>query len=137
MIIVGDSLSVGTAPYVHARTLAQVGRTLSEGAAVIRSLHHPHVLVVALGTNDGPLARPEPVVRLARRKADCVVWVSSYRRGYSFSRFNARLPLPHVRWAHAVAAHPEWLQPDGTHCTPQGYRARARLVMRGVKRFCA
>lgn len=133
MVIVGDSLSVGTAPFVHARTYAAEGRTMHEGMRIVRSLGHVHILVIGLGSNDHPLTLdPRPFVRQAARHADCVRWVGVSRRGYSYRAFNAALPQTHVPWHRAVLRHPEWLASDGLHCTVSGYRGRARLIRRAV-----
>lgn len=38
-----------------------------------------------------------------------------------------------VDWETKIIERPEWLAPDGTHLTPEGYRARARETTRAVR----
>jgi hypothetical protein len=132
--VVGDSLAVGTEPYFRAPTHAQVGRTLQEGVSIIRNLD-THILVVSLGTNNDPSTPFKHAIRVAKRHADCVVWITIYRRGYNYSKINKliRQKTVAVRWGRAVHRHPGWIGPDGVHATPHGYRMRAKLMRRAVE----
>ena len=154
----GDSLAVGTAPYLPAalpgwrfKTSAAVSRHASEGARILR--RRPRLaryIAVSLGTNDDPrfTAGFRDAVRdvmAAAGKRRCVVWANIVRppvAGTSYAGYNRvlreerdkRSNLKIVNWKAMVARHPEWLAADGVHVNAAGYRARARGYARALRR---
>jgi len=158
--MVGDSLAVGTEPFLarklddlQVRTNARESRPLAEGLDVIRGLPNPpDVLAVSLFTNDDPrhVEQLAAGVRTSLQHVapgGCVVWSTIARppvRGVSYERANDRLralaaELPGVvvvDWAGFVRQRPNLLQPDGVHATSAGYKARAELYAAGIRR-CA
>jgi lysophospholipase L1-like esterase len=159
LFVDGDSLAVGTRPHIR-RELRDwqvthsvaVGRHTSEGVAVLRSLGAPlpPVIHVSLGTNDDPrrVARFRKAIRTVLDIVGpdrCVVWTNIVRppvagvgsAGYNRalareSRSEERLRV--VGWARLVRENPHWLRKDGVHATAAGYRERARVVARSVRR---
>ncbi len=158
LLLLGDSLAVGTAPYLPAaltgwqiRVDGRIGRPLAEGMRQLAALHAtPTVLAVSLFTNDDPrhLAQLRAAVRTSLRNQRCVVWATISRppvAGVSYTAANQTLrQLPNaylgrlyvVDWAHAVHRHPNWLATDRVHATPSGWIARARLYANAAER-CA
>lgn len=158
VLVVGDSLGVGTEPFLprllRGRQVSQqvtVSRSTSNGLALLRERAGslPPIIVVSLGTNDGPAPAPfralvERVLATASPRR-CVVWATIVRPGrmggYSWSALNqvlARAAARHpnlrlVQWATLVNAHPRWLAPDGVHTTVRGYRARAAAIAAAVR----
>jgi lysophospholipase L1-like esterase len=157
---IGDSLSVGTDPYLRPRLrgyrverLHDVGLHAEDAATIVllsRSL--PSVLVVSAGTNDDPrrVAAFSTAVSTIMRSAGanrCVVWPTIARppaAGRSYDGLNAALRrtaarkevLVLVDWAGLARRHPEWLAKDGVHAGPAGYRARAAAIAHAVTTRC-
>ena len=87
----GDSLAVGTRPYLEdelpawtVRTSATVSRHADEGAAVLRAAGRlPKVIAVSLGTNDDPrsVAAFESAIEslVGAAGGRCVVWATIRR----------------------------------------------------------
>lgn len=158
----GDSLSIGTRPYLRALLpgyriypLHGVGLQSSEVAALAARSRasFPPVVVVSAGTNDDPrnvsiFARAvSDIVTLVGRKR-CVVWptiarltkVETTSAGLnrelaSAARSHRNLVL--VDWAGMVRRHPSWLSRDGVHANAVGYRARAAAIAKAVTTRCA
>jgi lysophospholipase L1-like esterase len=159
---VGDSLSVGTNPYLRKRLrgyriqrLYDVGLHASDAARLV-SLSRaslPPVLVVSAGTNDDPriVSTFSRAVRdIVRAAGDerCVVWPTISRPpavGATYDALNraltraaARHPnLVLVDWVGMVRRHPSWLSSDGVHVSVAGYRARAAAIAAAVTTRCA
>jgi lysophospholipase L1-like esterase len=158
----GDSLSVGTDPYLRKRLrgyrierLYDVGLHAYDAAAVVdRSrVSLPSVLVISAGTNDDPrgvstFARAISDILRAVGDGRCVVWPTIRRPpavGASYGGFNralARAASRHpqlvlVDWVGIVRRHPRWLSRDGVHVGVEGYRARAAAIADAVKTRCA
>jgi lysophospholipase L1-like esterase len=161
LLDVGDSLSVGTDPYLRRELrgyridrLYDVGLHADDAATIVerarRSL--PSVLVVSAGTNDDPRLVSEfwrsvsQIVDVAG-KDRCVVWPTIARppaAGTSYGAMNralARLAaryasLELVDWHKLVRRHPSWLARDGVHVSVAGYRARAAAIAAAVKTRC-
>ena len=159
LLVNGDSLAVGTAPYIP-RALRRwrvtqstaVSRHAFEGASVMRSYGRglPRVIHVSLGTNDDPrsLSAFRSAIRSVMRVAGqrrCVVWANIVRppvAGASYAGYNRvlaqesrpRVNLRVVDWARLVRENPGWLAGDGVHVSATGYAARARVVARSVRR---
>ncbi len=159
LVHVGDSLAVGTDPYLPAllrgwtlTSSAIVGRRSDEGLMALRELGPslPRVVVLSLGTNDDPAdveaftATVREVVRLTGSRR-CVIWTTIARpaiRGHSYAAFNRILRTEAQRsssfklvdWAGMVSRNPSFLRPDGVHGVAAGYRARANETARVAKR---
>jgi lysophospholipase L1-like esterase len=140
ILVIGDSLGVGTRPYlpsiVHEHVLddSRGGRTSSQGVAILRRHRwHPRVVVFALGTNDWSLSVLRRNLRTARRlsRPACFITVSITKPGPDLNR--ALRGYRVVRWRRYTRRH-HVLGPDHVHATAAGYRARARLIAREVKR---
>lgn len=150
VLYVGDSLGVGTVPYLRGllprvalEADARVGRTSAEGLAVLRwRLRRDHrVVVFDLGTNDWTPST------LSRNLRDADVWGQGRRmivftlnkpgveplndvvRQFAERRSNVTL----IDW-HARAAREHLLAGDGIHAGPAGYARRARVVARVISR---
>jgi hypothetical protein len=159
LLVNGDSLAVGTQPYLP-RELGRwkvihstaISRHAFEGANVMRAYGRglPLVIHVSLGTNDDP--RSVDAFRSAIREVmavagsrRCVVWANIVRpsvAGASYAGYNrvlARESRPRknlrvVNWARLVRQNPYWLAADGVHVSAEGYWVRARAVARSVRR---
>jgi lysophospholipase L1-like esterase len=157
----GDSLSVGTDPYLRVRLRGyrierryDVGLHAYDAAALVseRRAPLPAVLVVSAGTNDDPrivstFARAITTVLEEAGSARCVIWPTIARPpavGASYEGLNAALDrasgrhanLVLVGWAQMVRRHPAWLAKDGVHVSAAGYRARADAIADAVKTRC-
>jgi lysophospholipase L1-like esterase len=157
----GDSLSVGTAPYLKARLpgyritrLHDIGLHAPDAAELVRRARPslPAVLVISAGTNDDPrmvsvFSRAVSGVVGAAGRRRCVVWPTIARPptvGASYAGFNrvlARAAGRHaslvlVDWVGMVRRHPRWLSRDGVHVSAEGYRARAAAIATAVKMRC-
>lgn len=158
----GDSLSVGTAPYLRARLrgyridgVHDVGLHAYDAAAIVERSRGalPPILVVSAGTNDDPrivstfIHAVEQVLGTAGPE-HCVVWSTIARppaNGASYRGFNRALAraagrhpnLVLVDWVGMVRRHPQWLASDGVHAGTAGYRARAAAIASAVATRCA
>jgi lysophospholipase L1-like esterase len=161
MLDLGDSLSVGTDPYLRKQLqgyridrLYDVGLHAYEAAAIVERARPslPSVLVVSVGTNDDPRIvstfwrAVSDIVRAAGSDR-CVVWPTIARPpavGASYDGMNralARIAARHsnlvlVGWVRMVRRHPGWLSRDGVHVSVAGYRARAAAIAAAVKLRC-
>ena len=152
----GDSLAVGTRPYLKdelpawtVRTSATVSRHAEEGAAVLRAAGRlPKVIAVSLGTNDDPrsVAAFESAVEslIAAAGDRCIVWATIRRppvagagyRGYNEvlrRQARERDGFKLVQWKKLVGQHPEWLAGDGVHVNAAGYQARAAAFAEQIR----
>ena len=157
----GDSLSVGTAPYLHRRlpsyrfvVLTDVGLHAYDVAAIVslRRSSLPHVLVVSAGTNDDPRIvstfwRAVTKVVAVAGPGRCVVWPTIVRppaNGASYGGLNRALErvaarhrnLVLVDWVGLTRRHPRWLSSDGVHPGVPGYRARAAAIASAIVSRC-
>lgn len=157
---VGDSLSVGTAPYLRARLPGyriawdyDVGLHAYDAARIVTVTRPlPHVVIVSAGTNDDPrivstFARAVSTIVDAAGPGRCVVWPTIVRPpavGASYDGINrtlARAAARHrnlvlVDWVRLVSAHRWWLAADGVHVSAAGYRARATAIAGAVATRC-
>jgi lysophospholipase L1-like esterase len=159
LFVVGDSLAVGTRPYLprylhgwRIRSSVSISKHAPEGASELgrRRRGLPSVVVASLGTNDDPHAVSsfEGSVRKSLRavgKHGCVVWPNIVRpavAGASYAGYNRVLDriarrndhLRVVDWA-AIAAHNRgWFGPDGVHPIATGYTVRAAAIAKQVRR---
>jgi lysophospholipase L1-like esterase len=157
----GDSLSVGTAPYLRARLGGyridghhDVGLHAYDAAAVVAAGRAtlPQILVVSAGTNDDPrivstFIRAVSKVVAAAGSARCVVWPTIVRPpavGASYEGLNRALAraaaryanLVLVDWVGMVRRNPAWLSSDGVHVSVSGYKARAAAIAKAVVTEC-
>ena len=153
----GDSLAVGTEPYLdqelpgwNVRTSATISRHANEGAGVLRSAGRlPNVIAVSLGTNDDPRSTSafrSAIASLvsAAGSGRCIVWATIRRppvAGASYLGYNealrqqarARDGFKVVQWKKLVGEHPEWLAEDGVHVNAAGYQARAAAYAEKIR----
>jgi GDSL-like Lipase/Acylhydrolase family len=153
--LVGDSLNVGTEPYLREELAGwtidahdRVGRSTAEGIAELRSLGGTAapIVVVSLGTNDAHGSENEfrqlvaQAVELVGPER-CLVWATIVRDGTARDGFNevlADAAAEHVNvrlvdWAAIVADDPSALGPDAVHGTPDGYALRASGTSRAIR----
>lgn len=154
VFVVGDSLTVGTQPWLRAAlhrrgwTLAgadaRVGRPVNEGLAVLRAHRAtlPPYVLIALGTNNlGATAQEVRTwLRSARGIAGTrqVVWVNlclndtQQPRLHGFRaindallRYAPRFGITVADWCRYAGRHGVTNGPDGIHYGPDAYRIRA------------
>jgi dienelactone hydrolase len=154
VLVVGDSLVVGTAPYLKqqlsesVRSDGRIGRPSPEAVGVLRSLFSgQRVVVFDAGVNDDP-ARPSTLSRdLASVRSlvggRCLVVATMSRPPYhgvtvdglnravrSFASSSSNVQL--VDWRSYALSHPRLIGSDGVHPTGEGYRQRAGLVAQAI-----
>ncbi len=158
VLVIGDSLEVGTAPYLRRQLRevapltveARTGRPSPEGVAVLRSRLAPghSVVVFDLGVNND-VAQPqilEADLQAVRELVGgrCLVVASLARPPLNGAtsepanqvvrRFAAETPnVQLVDWQAATRADPGLLSPDGVHAFGSGYAVRAQLVAQAVR----
>ncbi len=157
MLVVGDSLEVGTGPHLKRELAgervtvdASTGRPSGEALRVLSARLRPEhdVVVFDIGVNDDP-SRPGVLasdLAAARRAAGkrCMVVATLERpplngvkvdgldravEGFAQGDPNVQL----VDWQAAVRGDRGLLSPDGVHSTPAGYALRGRLVAEAVQ----
>jgi lysophospholipase L1-like esterase len=158
LLVVGDSLTVGTEPYIHRylrgwriHQRVAISTQVTEGPGILRSYgrHLPRVIFVNLGTNGDPRASGTflSTIRRTMRIAGprrCVVWSTIVRppvAGASYTRLNRVLAeqarkrpnLIVFRWVRLARRHPEWFGPDHVHVTAAGYKVRARAMATQIR----
>lgn len=153
---VGDSLGVGTVPYLRGELDgvaitddSDIGRPSGVGVAILESLISPdaEVVVFDLGTNDDP-ANPDALasnLAAARTIAGgrCMVIATLNRPPLngvpvdglnravtSFARADGNVSL--VDWHARAEANPSLLIDDGVHPSPEGYGLRAKLFAAAI-----
>jgi lysophospholipase L1-like esterase len=150
VIVVGDSLEVGSAPHLRAalggtgvEIDAERGRTSSEGVRVLADRLRPEheVVVFPLGTND--LSADAFAASLASAAqlvgGRCVVVSTIARRRPPASELNrvvasfAATGRVQVADWRAASSAPGVLGRDGTHATGAGYALRASLLAEAVQ----
>jgi dienelactone hydrolase len=156
VLVVGDSLVVGTTPYLR-RELSgasvtsdgRIGRPSAEAVSVLRAKFNgsERVVVFDAGTNDDPSqpGRLASDLSAARSIAGsrCLVVATVNRppyRGVSVAGLNAAVQrfasgssnVQLVDWRSYAVAHPGLINPDGVHPTASGYAARARLFAQAI-----
>ncbi len=159
VLVVGDSLAVGTLPYLGpmlgGRTIVAAtknGITTPQGMKLVRRelrLVTPKTVVISLGTNDGSNAkrfadRVRRTMSLLPENA-CVVWATIIRpkrkgayRGlnrvlHAAKRRDPRIVV--VNWEHAVNVGAVFL-PDGLHADAAGYRYRSAMIADAIELGC-
>jgi dienelactone hydrolase len=154
VLVVGDSLVVGTAPYLRQQLSTvvtsdgRIGRPSTEAVSVLRSKFSGQgVVVFDAGVNDDP-AQPSRLSRdLAAARSivgsRCLVVATMSRPPYngvsvdglnravrSFASSSPGVQL--VDWRSAAVANPRLINSDGVHPTGAGYQLRARLFARAI-----
>ena len=156
VLVVGDSLQVGTGPHLKRElggdvtVAARSGRPSAEGLGVLRRRIRPahRVVVFDLGTNDPP-AQPERLrgaLAAARQLAGtrCLVVATLVRPaldGVSIEGMNEVVRefasggegVKLADWRAATRRSPKLLGRDRVHATRAGYAARARLIADAVR----
>lgn len=150
ILVVGDSLEVGTGPYLEERlgerveVFARRGRPSTEGLQVLRKrLRKRHgVVVFDLGSNDRDpwiLRRNMREARRLVRPRRCMVvaTINPDRReplNEVIRRIAERPNVVLFDWQRLTKRRPELLTEDGVHATPEGYGVRARQLIRAIRR---
>jgi hypothetical protein len=150
VLVVGDSLEVGSAPHLRAalggtrvEIDAERGRTSSQGVGVLADLLRPdhEVIVFPLGTNDlsadAFAASLYAAAQLAGGRCMVVATIARRRPPASelnrvVARFAATGEVQVADWRAASSA-PGVLGRDGTHATGAGYALRASLLAEAVR----
>ena len=156
VLVVGDSLQVGTGPYLEQQLGAvpvefdhQQSRGSGVGLSILRSRLSPEhsVVIFDLGTNDDP-GNPDALIatmRAARQASGdrCLIVATILRppyNGVSVDGMNAAIQgfaaeTPNVvlvDWYGVATSTPKLLYSDGVHARPEGYALRGRLLADGV-----
>jgi lysophospholipase L1-like esterase len=159
VLVVGDSLAVGTLPYLgpmlggrNIVAAAQNGITTPQGMKLVRRelrLVTPKTVIISLGTNDG--ANPQRFADRVRRTMSllpenaCAIWATIIRpkrkgayRGlnrvlHQAKRRDHRIVV--VNWEHAVNVGAVYL-PDGLHADAAGYRYRSAMIAEAIELGC-
>jgi hypothetical protein len=154
---VGDSLGVGTVPYLRSELSgvtidddSEIGRPSGVGLPILQAkmATNPDVVVFDLGTNDDP-ASPDALasdLASARQIAGsrCMVIATLNRPPLngvpvdglnravtSFAAADGNVAL--VDWHARVQENPSLLISDGVHPTPEGYGLRAKLFAAAIR----
>jgi lysophospholipase L1-like esterase len=159
VLVVGDSLAVGTLPYLgpmlggrNIVAAAKSGITTPEGMKLVRRelrVVTPKTVVISLGTNDG--SDPHRFADRVRRTMSllpenaCVIWATIIRpkrkgayRGLNRVLQQAKRRDPRivvVDWEHAVTDGAVFL-PDGVHADDAGYRYRSAMIADAIEAGC-
>jgi hypothetical protein len=153
VVYVGDSLGVGTTPYLQ-RALgsvrvhgdSKVGRPSQVGPGILRQQLAPEdkVVVFDLGTNDDAgapgrlqadleaaagIAGGRCMVVATINKPGAVDGLNRVVRSFAHGRPGTEV----VEWRDAVESDPSLLAGDGVHGTPAGYALRGRLFANAVR----
>jgi hypothetical protein len=150
VLVVGDSLEVGSAPHLRValdstpvEIDAERGRTSSQGVGVLADRLRPQheVVVFPLGTNDLSADAFAASLAAAAELAGgrCLVVATIARRrppaaelNRVVAQFAAGGEVQVVDW-RAAASAPGVLGRDGTHATGAGYVLRANLLAEAVR----
>jgi hypothetical protein len=151
ILVVGDSLEVGTGPHLIKRlgdrvqVFARRGRPSTEGLEVLRRKFRARhgVVVFDLGSNDDHL---QPWIlrenmREARRlitprRCMVVATVNPERReplNVVIRRVAERSNVVLFDWKRLTKRRPELLTEDRVHATPHGYAVRSRQLVRKIR----
>ena len=159
VLVVGDSLAVGTMPYLgpmlggrNIFSAAKNGITTPQGMKLVRQelrLVTPKTVVISLGSNDG--SNPQRFADRVRRTMSmlpenaCVIWATIIRpkrkgayRGLNRVLHQAKRRDPRivvVDWEHAVTGGAVYL-PDGLHADEAGYRYRSAMIAAAIDEGC-
>jgi dienelactone hydrolase len=154
VLVVGDSLVLGTSPYLKQELSEPVtsdgrtGRPSTEAVSVLRSkFSGQRVVVFDAGVNDDP-AQPSRLSNDLTAAGSivgdhCLVVATMSRPPYrgvsvdglnravrSFASSASNVQL--VDWRGAALSNPRLINPDGVHPTAAGYRLRAQLFEQAI-----
>jgi lysophospholipase L1-like esterase len=157
VLVIGDSLQVGTGPYLERELGAmpveadvRESRGSAEGLEALRARLRPEHTVVVFdkGTNDDP-SNPDAfyaTLQAARAAAGdrCLVVATLLRppyNGITYDGLNAALErfasdTPQVElvdWRGVATSTPGILYDDGVHARPEGYALRGRLIADAIR----
>lgn len=135
-VMVGDSLGVGTNPYLQGiEADTKVGRSSASAVAALKRLvagGDVTRVVFDVGTNDGSAAQLRKSISQARRVAKGAMLIVPTVNGPDAENKNRVLrgladrgEIVLVDWASKSGG---LLASDGIHATPTGYRARAAML---------
>jgi lysophospholipase L1-like esterase len=157
VLVIGDSLQVGTGPYLEQQLGAlpvesddRQSRGSGEGLEALRARLRPYheVVVFDMGTNDDP-SNPNALyanLQAARAASGdrCLVVATILRPPYNgvtvdgmnaaverFALDNPGVQL--VDWYGVATSTPGILYEDGVHARPEGYALRGRLIADAVR----
>jgi lysophospholipase L1-like esterase len=157
VLVVGDSLQVGTGPYLEQALGAmsvesddRQSRRSDEGLQALQARLRPDhdVVVFDLGTNDDPSNPGAFYANLEAARAAagdrCLVVATVLRppyNGFSVDGMNAAVErfavdnpgVQLVDWHGVATSTPGILYDDGVHARPEGYALRGRLVADAVR----
>jgi lysophospholipase L1-like esterase len=157
VLVIGDSLQVGTGPYLEQQLGAlpvesddRQSRGSSEGLEALQARLRPDhdVVVFDLGTNDDPSNPNALYANLQAARAAtgdrCLVVATILRPPYNgvtvdgmnaaverFALDNPGVQL--VDWYGVATGTPGILYEDGVHARPEGYALRGRLIADAVR----
>ena len=154
VLLLGDSLAVGIAPYVDAglgeRSLT-VDAAEGRGTATQVSSLTPYAAsaapdwIVSLGTNDNTdefEANAKALMELAGPDR-CVVWFDVWRAATdesinaTLSQLAAENPNLHlIPWHETSAMHTEWFSGSDVHPSSEGYAVRGQMAIDAVQEYC-
>ncbi|HEX5018902.1 MAG TPA: hypothetical protein VFX15_15090 [Actinomycetes bacterium] len=154
VLLLGDSLAVGIAPYVDAglgeRPLT-VDAAEGRGSATSLSLLEAYasgsapIWVVSLGTNDN-VEEFEPLARSIMDLAGpdrCVVWFDVWRVdtdeaiNTSLNDIAAENPNLHlIPWHDTSLLHQEWFSGADVHPSSAGYAVRGQMAVDAIQDYC-
>jgi hypothetical protein len=142
-VLVGDSLGVGTRPYLHGVRAADtvVGRSSANGVSALRQIvAHGGAgrVLFDLGTNDASAGQLASSLRQARRIAPDAQFIVPTVNGPGASQKNALLrqladrgDITLVDWAGRSRG---LVGGDGIHASAAGYKRRAALIAAALGR---
>jgi lysophospholipase L1-like esterase len=157
VLVIGDSLQVGTGPYLEQQLGAlsvesddRQSRRSDEGLQALRARLRPDhaVVVFDMGTNDDPSNPDALYANLQAARAvtgdRCLVVATVVRpayNGFTVEGMNAaveRFALENpgvqlVDWHGVATSTPGILYDDGVHARPEGYALRGRLIADAVR----
>lgn len=127
---VGDSLGVGTAPYLRGRvggmmSNTRVGRSSASGLDALRAMHGYGRVLFDLGTNDPSAGALGRSLRAADRVTGNAPLYVPTVHGPAAAAKNALLRRMAGGDIHLLRTGSRGLGPDGIHYNAAGYRARA------------
>lgn len=136
-LYVGDSLGVGTSPYLKGvKANARGGRPSPEGAQIVKqNARRYDRIVFDLGTNDGTVANLKGSVRQVLKAANGKpVYMGTLNAPTDQKAKNKYLKrLAKKGKITLVNTKGVQLSGDGIHATAKGYKQRAKLYNRALK----
>jgi hypothetical protein len=156
VLVIGDSLEAGTAPYLQAALSPvpvmfdyRIGRPSAEGVAALRARLRPEheTVVFDLGTTDDPRRPDALLINLAAARElagdRCLVLATVARPALggatvegmnrTIERFVSETPGAQLADWHAVVAAVPGLLADRVHPSSAGYALRAQLIAQAVE----